>query len=61
MDEEHELEELRHKVYHTAQMEKERAISDSKYADKIVERIVFGMITLILIAVVGAIIALVVR
>lgn len=61
IDEQEELEDLRHKVFHNEQMDKERAISDSRYAAKLVEKIVFGMITMILISVLGAIIALVVR
>lgn len=59
--EKEQMEELRHLVFHKDAMEKERALSDSRYADKIVEKIVFGMITLILVAVIGAIISLVVR
>lgn len=52
--------ELQHKVYHNEMMEKERAISDERYAVKLVERIVFGFCAIILVAVVGAIVALVV-
>jgi hypothetical protein len=56
-----ELVDLRHRVFHNEKMDEERKISDEKYAAKLVEKIVFGMITMILVAVVGSIIALVVR
>jgi uncharacterized membrane protein len=39
---------------------KEREVSDARYAMKIVEKVVFGLIALILTAVVGAIISLVI-
>lgn len=41
--------------------EKERKISDDKYALKIVEKIVFGLVGLILVAVVTALLALVIK
>ena len=40
---------------------KEREISDDRYAIKLVEKIVFGFVALILVAVAGALIALVVK
>jgi hypothetical protein len=56
-----EIDDLRHKVFHNEKMKEERAISDAKYADKLVEKIVFGMCAFILISVIGAIVTLVVR
>ncbi len=54
-------EELAHEVFHNEKMKEERAISDSRYAIKLVETIVFGMVALILVSVIGALITLVVR
>ena len=42
-------------------MQKEREISDRLYAIKLVEKIVFGFVGLILVTVAGAIIALVLK
>lgn len=55
------LGELQHSVLHNDHVKEERAISDAKYADKLVEKIVFGLVSMILIGVVTAFIALVVR
>jgi lipopolysaccharide/colanic/teichoic acid biosynthesis glycosyltransferase len=55
------IDDLEHQLYHKERMKDEREISDARYAVKLVEKIVFGMVTLILITVVGAIVALVVR
>lgn len=60
-DNEQEVEELRHSVFHNKRMEEERALSDSKYAIKLVENVVFGMVGVILLAVVTALVALVVN
>jgi lipopolysaccharide/colanic/teichoic acid biosynthesis glycosyltransferase len=56
-----ELAEKDHVIFHNKKMKEERDISNSMYAVKLVEKIVFGLVALILIAVVGAWIALVVR
>ena len=53
--------DLNHQVFHNDQMAKERAISDKKYADKLVEKIVFGMVSFILLAVLSALVLLVVK
>lgn len=61
MDDKEKIEALEHIVFHNDRMKEEREISDAKYAAKLVEKIVFGMVTITLIAVIGAILALVVR
>jgi hypothetical protein len=59
------IEDLRHQVFHNQQMEKERTLSDKKYADKpsflLVQKIVFGAIAIILVTVTGWVLSLVVR
>jgi hypothetical protein len=56
---------LSHRVFHNEMMDIERDISDVKYADKkefgLVQKIVFGIVTLALITVFGAILTLVVK
>lgn len=52
---------LEHEIYHNEQMKQEREISDARYADKLVQKIVYGAVGLMLISLVTAIIALVVR
>lgn len=54
-------EELEHTNFHTKSMVDERVISDRKYADKWVEKLATGLIVTILLTVLGAILALVVR
>lgn len=58
---EDELDKLRHSVQHTEHMKEERAISDAKYADKLVEKVVFGVVAMLLAGIVTAFIALVVK
>lgn len=53
--------QLQEQVDLTKQLETERKKNDEAYAIKLVERIVFGMIGLILTAVLVAIVALVIR
>ena len=53
--------ELRQELACNKVVEKERELSNELYAIKLVERIVFGLVGLILVGVVGAIIALVLK
>lgn len=55
------VEELEAQIALEEALVRERIVNNALYAAKLVERIVYGMIGLILIAVVGAIIALVVK
>lgn len=54
-------EELEHEVFHNRRMKEERAISDARYAERRVQTLVYGGTALMLIAVVTAIIATVVK
>lgn len=49
------------KLYVNEKVDEERDISDSRYAIKLVERIVFGAIGLVSLTVLGALIALVIK
>lgn len=60
-DKDAKIEDLEHQLFHQKKMDEERAISDSKYAIKLVEKIVFGLVALVLVAFATALIALVVR
>lgn len=53
-------EQLEDAIALNEKLQKERDVSDTRYAMKIVEKVVFGLIALILTAVIGAIISLVI-
>ena len=59
-DQQRELERLTTELRLREILDLERENADKLYAIKLVERLVFGMVGLILIAVIGALIALVV-
>lgn len=52
---------LQHEALLRSRIEEERVRSDALYAQKIVERVVFGGIGLLAIAVVGALLSLVLK
>ena len=60
MDDEREMQRMATELLLRELLDKERETSDKLYAMRIVQDLVFGMVALILMAVVGALIALVV-
>ena len=52
---------LEHEVSHNKNMDKEREISDNKYAPILIEKIVYGMIGTILLTVLAAFLRVVLK